>query len=461
MTLTSAGLEVKRLETIIEDMNADARLAFGATTNTEPDSVLGQLIGVFAAQLAPVWELAQQLYDSFDPDQAEGAQLDNLCALTGVTRQEAQATQGFVRLTGLSGVAVPAGSIVENSATLDRFSTLIEATLAPVALSTGGVVFASADNSATRTAGSWLDDGVASGTTITFSNTASNNILREVDQVISATKVTLTASVTNETAISPITTIGRADVFVSAVEVGERQALAFDVDTIIDTQAGWKTVVNVLDLLTGREAEQDPELRIRREESLSVTGASVDFAIRSRLRALKGVKQALVISNRSDTPDSEGRPAHSFEAIVWPDLGDATYRASIARTIFENQPSGIQAFGLLNFEVVDAQDITQNVGYSFAQPIVLYVLAALVTNDDFPADGNALVQAALLSEGNALSVGDDVRIWKFSAALDAIPGIVDVDVAIDTSDPPSNTANIPVGWRQIALFDSTRIAVLP
>ncbi len=66
MSLTSAGLTIKRLADIQTDLSEAMKAAFGASTNTDADAVMGQLIGVFAGELAPVYELAQQLYDSFD-----------------------------------------------------------------------------------------------------------------------------------------------------------------------------------------------------------------------------------------------------------------------------------------------------------------------------------------------------------------------------------------------------------
>jgi uncharacterized phage protein gp47/JayE len=383
--LTSSGLEIKRLADIKEDLSAACVAQFGPSTRTGPDSVLGQLIGVFAMELAPVWELAQQLYDSFDPDQAEGTQLDNLSALIGVTRLPATFSTGTVTLTGTAATIVPSGSVVEVDATGDRFVTVASATIG-----LGGTV----------------------------------------------------------------------DVAIQGQSTGPVEALATTIDTIVTPVAGWSSVTNAADISPGTNTETDGALRIRREESLQITGASVDLAIRSALRQIAGVEQALVVSNRSALePDANGLPAHSFESVVWPNTGLPSFGQTIAETIFRLQPAGIEAFGSTEYTVTDSEGYAQIVAFSFATEIQMYVVATISTNSNFPADGNDQVAAALLAEGNVLSVGDDVVVWRFIAALDSIPGITDVSVAIDSTVGPTNTLNIPVDFRSVATFDSTRITV--
>ena len=138
--LTTAGLEIKRLADITADMRAALELTFGPDVQTGPDSVLGVLIGVFAQQLSQVWELAQQLYDSVDPDTAEGAALDAICSLVGIRRLGELRSSGVVTLTGTALATIPAGTIFESSSTLDRFRTI-----ADVVLGAGGTVDATVE----------------------------------------------------------------------------------------------------------------------------------------------------------------------------------------------------------------------------------------------------------------------------------------------------------------------------
>lgn len=381
--LTTAGLEIKRLADITADMRAALEAEFGPDVQTGPDSVLGVLIGVFAQQLSQVWELAQQLYDSVDPDTAEGAALDAICSLVGIRRLGELRSSGVVTLTGTALATIPAGTIFESSSTLDRFRTI-----ADVVLGAGGTV----------------------------------------------------------------------DATVEGVDFGDLRAPAGTLTDIVTPVSGLDSLTNAEDITPGRLAESDAVLRGRREESLQVTGAGVDIAIRAALAAISGVAAARVVSNRTDAI-VDGIPAHAFESVVYPDPSDEAFNTEVVETIFRLQPAGIKAHGDLVYSVTDAEGFAQEVGFSFATELEVYITATVVAGAEYPADGDDQVQAAMLAEGALLSVGDDVKVWKLIASCDHIPGIVDLDIAIGLAPSPVGTANLPVGNLEVADFDSSRTVV--
>lgn len=381
---TAQGLTIKRLADLREDLEDGLVAAFGPSTRVGPDSVFGQLIGVFAAELALVWELEQQGFDSIDPDAAEGAALDSISSLVGVRRQGATFSVGEVTLSGDAGSIIGAGTVLEGADTGDRFETVADATIGA-----GGSV----------------------------------------------------------------------DVGVRGVEVGPLAALAGTLTEIVTPRVGLDSVTNGEDVVPGRLVETDAELRLRREQSLSATGAGVDRAIRAALLALTGVQAALVISNRSNVVDANGIPPHAFECVLYPNPSDPDFNKLVAETIFERQPAGILAHGDNTFDVTDAQGYTQQVGFSYATEVELYVAATITTGPEYPADGDDQVAAALLAEGEGLSPGDDVKVWKFVAALDSILGITDVSIAIEDTPAPTSTANVAIALTEIADFDSSRITV--
>lgn len=112
MALTSAGLELPLVETLVAAIEARQRVALGAGLATGPQSVVGQLNGVVAAELRDVRELVSDVYDSLDPDLATGAALDRLCALTGTTRLAASASIVTVSVTLSAGATVAPGDLV-------------------------------------------------------------------------------------------------------------------------------------------------------------------------------------------------------------------------------------------------------------------------------------------------------------------------------------------------------------
>jgi uncharacterized phage protein gp47/JayE len=97
--------------------------------NTSATSILGQLNGIFASKLNEVWDVAHSVYSSFDPDQAEGAALTQLAALTGTVRRAATKSTVTLTVNLNAGVTLPAGSIASvTGAATRRFVTLADAT---------------------------------------------------------------------------------------------------------------------------------------------------------------------------------------------------------------------------------------------------------------------------------------------------------------------------------------------
>jgi hypothetical protein len=150
-----------------------------------------------------------------------------------------------------------------------------------------------------------------------------------------------------------------------------------------------------------------------------------------------------------------GRPAHSFEVLV---LGGS--EADIVQSIFDNKAAGIETYGSSSAVVVDSQGNNHTINYSRPSSITIWLNVTLTVDVDYPTDGDAQVEAAILAYGAALDVGDDVVVFPYLVgAIVGIPGITDVVIDIGTSDPPSGDANIAITETEIAVFDSGRITV--
>lgn len=91
MALSSTGFSRARLADIKADYDARFTEALGPV-NTEPDAVVGQLIGIFAAALDDVNEALQDTYDAMYPYSAEGTSLDGAVSFVGLERLAASAT---------------------------------------------------------------------------------------------------------------------------------------------------------------------------------------------------------------------------------------------------------------------------------------------------------------------------------------------------------------------------------
>ena len=81
-SISSTGLTVKtRAEIIAEILNGTANYPglysiYGPNINVDPNSPDGQLINLVAQVAVDTEEFLQQIYNSFDPDQAIGINLE-------------------------------------------------------------------------------------------------------------------------------------------------------------------------------------------------------------------------------------------------------------------------------------------------------------------------------------------------------------------------------------------------
>lgn len=147
--ISSTGFKTKRLDQLLEELNAEVKSIFGDNFNVSPESPDGQINGVISESNANLWELAQESYNAFNPSAATGVTLSNLVQLNGITRLPATSSRVQLSITGTAGTVIPAGSLVSTSDTGDQFSTEQAITLDGAG---NGSVFASAVNTGPITA---------------------------------------------------------------------------------------------------------------------------------------------------------------------------------------------------------------------------------------------------------------------------------------------------------------------
>jgi hypothetical protein len=92
---------------MVDDILASSE--FGADAQTGADKVLGQTIDPSADRIGELWEVMQAIYDAWDPDTAEGVQLDNLGGLVGVVREPATGSTVTLTLGGTPTTVIAAG----------------------------------------------------------------------------------------------------------------------------------------------------------------------------------------------------------------------------------------------------------------------------------------------------------------------------------------------------------------
>lgn len=87
------GFARKPLGVILAEVEAALVTEFGPDVIQTSQSPLGQLNGLFADLVAQLWEFAEDTYQSYDPDQAEGIRLDVLAKIRLLLRASGESDQ--------------------------------------------------------------------------------------------------------------------------------------------------------------------------------------------------------------------------------------------------------------------------------------------------------------------------------------------------------------------------------
>jgi len=103
------GFYAPNVEEILAVINQDLHDVVSPDLDLDPDSPDGQRSGVVARQLALVWAGLKVVHDANNPDNAEGELLDDLLALTGVTREGPRPTVVTALCTLTAGTTLLAG----------------------------------------------------------------------------------------------------------------------------------------------------------------------------------------------------------------------------------------------------------------------------------------------------------------------------------------------------------------
>jgi hypothetical protein len=252
------------------------------------------------------------------------------------------------------------------------------------------------------------------------------------------------------------------DVEFEAETAGATEVLAGTLTEIAEPQTGWNSVTNAEDGVTGREDETDEELRLRREDELAAQGSTTADAVRSDvLSELEdNITHCRVLVNDTDETDDNGLEPHSIEVIARGTVTDNDASDALAAVILDSKPAGIKAVGTTTRTVDDSQGNSHEIGLTWVSEIDIYLEIDLTVNDDYPADGDDQVIAALVAVEDDYAPGDDVIAQRLKAAAFTVAGVVDVTaLRLGTSASPVGTSNISIALREIADLDSSRVVV--
>lgn len=440
--LTPTGFLIKTLLQIREDMNARLQTTFGASTDVGDQSVLGQITGIYAEALSLVWELAEAVNSSMNPDAATGAALDALCALTGTFREPATYSTAMLTLVGDDGTLVPVATQARTSSTSRVFSTVEDATIAQVDAWAPNTAYAVGDivrnSSAPERVYECTDPGTSDssgGPTSTSTAITDNGVvwryLGDGD--------------------------GVAEVNSACTESGPVIAVAYDISEIVTAVLGLNAITNRDDAEPGTDQMTDEDLRETRERELAGPGTGTANAILADIERLSDdISAVRVFINNTDDTDADGMPPHSVEVLV-----QGGEDQDIFDQLLNSVAAGIATHGTETGTAVDTQGNSHTIKFSRPEEVPIYVDITLIKDPD-EYEGDDAVKAAIAAlDEDANAVGRDaVASYIAGRVFREVDGILDITaVLIDDAPGPVASTTIPITLRQLATFDTDNISV--
>ena len=113
--LTRDGFRRKRLPEILSDINRRVSDRLGVEIETGSNSLFGQLHGVFAYEIADLWEQAENTYNAMYPNTATGVSLSNAAGLAGISAISGTQSRLLATCYGTNGTVIPYGAQISSS----------------------------------------------------------------------------------------------------------------------------------------------------------------------------------------------------------------------------------------------------------------------------------------------------------------------------------------------------------
>lgn len=388
--VTPDGFVTRTQEGLISDFETAQLATIDPALDVSADQPLGQINGIFGRHVAILWELAQAVYKSNDPDAAEDDALTSIAKLTGTLR--GGATYSTVTCT----------------VDLDIGATLIS-----------GTNFAHLNGNA-------------------------------------SVRFTPAADYT-----SPAN--GTHTVIFRAENTGAVLAPAGFLNVIATPVVGWNSVTNALDAAVGKPIDDDATLRTNREAQLTAGGSSTVDAIGADVDKVTGVDSVTVFENVGDVVDANGLPPHSFEVLIYDGNPPAASNNAVAQTIWNGKPSGIRAYSSTGDSgtATDRNGAPQTVGFGRVTERLVYLTYDITTGVGYV--GDAALKTYVVTKANALFrvAGVDVDVNQLIALPYSLAGVIKVvTLKLGFSASPTLSADLVIGPRELARFDTSRVSVV-
>lgn len=463
--VTVNGFVRKRLPEIREDIFKSLEQNLGSTVSRQPNSMIGVLVGVYAAELDRMWQLLERDYYDRSPISASEGSLDNTLAYTNVQRKKAQASYLYAVCYGRSGMVLPANCQIKDASgykwNIIEESTItlndcVHVTLDVVAPAEGKVYSVQFDNDAVIKYTAQENDTAL----IVAVALASQSVEKWQGSIVEGKLVFERSDrrygavvVPNESFV--VTQVGSPIRF-DCEEYGEIEPLLNSVNYINTNYDGWFSVSNESETYVGRDYETASEVRQRYASAVFRNSIGMKESIKAALLELQDVTSVTIYENRTDET-VDGLKPHSFQAIVFG--GD---EEAIARTILNVAPLGIDTNGDICVRIEDSEGAAQDVCFSRPHEVQIYVKVIIKEYNEEVLPGDAIdkIKNIVVEQIGKLSMGNDVIYQRLLGPIySGVDGISYIECSVSKDGKTYKQENIPIGRGELAVTKLANITV--
>jgi hypothetical protein len=256
------------------------------------------------------------------------------------------------------------------------------------------------------------------------------------------------------------------DVELEAVTAGTATTAAEGDDLIIATPVADISAVatdGAIPFTTGTDEETDSELRIRREQTLALAGASTVEAIRAEMLQVPGVDICTVFENPTGVTDPIGIPPYAIEVLVHNETGTTYVEQDVVDEILLRKPAGTATYGGLSEDATDSAGNTYTIYYSEPEEVPIHVALTLTAETDGSYVGDTAVADSIADWATrSLTVGRDVYGSDIVGVAASVEGVINVDVStvfVKDSDPPTGSDDQALTARQLGTIIAANVDV--
>lgn len=463
--VTVNGFVRKRLPEIREDIFKSLEQNLGSTVSRQPNSMIGVLVGVYAAELDRMWQLLERDYYDRSPISSSEGSLDNTLAYTNVQRKKAQASYLYAVCYGRSGMVLPVNCQIKDASgykwNIIEESTItlndcVHVTLDVVAPAEGKVYSVQFDNDAVIKYTAQENDTAL----IVAVALASQSVEKWQGSIVEGKLVFERSDRRYGAVVVPnelfvVTQVGSPIRF-DCEEYGEIEPLLNSVNYINTNYDGWFSVSNESETYVGRDYETASEVRQRYASAVFRNSIGMKESIKAALLELQDVTSVTIYENRTDET-VDGLKPHSFQAIVFG--GD---EEAIARTILNVAPLGIDTNGDICVRIEDSEGAEQDVCFSRPHEVQIYVKVIIKEYNEeiLPGDAIDKIKNIVFEQISKLSMGNDVIYQRLLGPIySGVDGISYIECSVSKDGQTYKQENISIERNELAVTKLDNVTV--